>query len=229
LEALIQVVGGKNPAVFGDRNPEVQKKAVEALGKIEDPRVKTALIHALGDDDAIVRLQAAEVLDEIGWTPEKETQKLSYFIARGDWEALIPFGGQAVIPLSKRTNDKDRNVREHVADTLAKLLACIKITVFGNLHVKDARKDITVCNPNVSELTVPMQELEYIVLHTATYDFHLVERFMTYAVNYIGQEYLKKHVVVHIYSDPDKLHPNLRNSFENLCKRVVVHKGSKLS
>jgi hypothetical protein len=34
--------------------------------------------------------------------------------------------------------------------------------------------------------------------------------------------------VVHIYGDPDKLHPNLRNSFENLCKRVVVHKGGTL-
>jgi HEAT repeat protein len=222
LEALIQVVGGKNPAMFGDRNPEVQKNAVEALRKIEDPRVKTTLIYALEDDDAIVRLQAAEVLDKIGWTPEKETETISYHIARGDWEALIPFGGQAVTPLIKIANDKDRNIREHVADTLTKILACIKITVFGDLHVKDARQDITLCNPNVAELTVRMQELEHIVLHTPTYDFHQVERFMTYAVNYIGQEYLKKHVVVHIYGDPDKLHPNLRNSFENLCKQVVM-------
>lgn len=225
LEALIQVVGGKNPAMFGDRNPEVQKKAVEALRKIEDPRVKTTLIYALEDDDAIVRLQAAEVLDGIGWTPEKEIETISYFIARGDWEALIPFGGQAVTPLSMRANDKVRNVREHIANTLAKILVSIKIVVFGDLHVKDARKDITLCNPNVNELTVLMQELEHIVLHTPTYEFHQVERFMTYAVNYIGQEYLKKHVVVHIYGDPDKLHPNLRNSFENLCKRVVVHKA----
>jgi hypothetical protein len=89
--------------------------------------------------------------------------------------------------------------------------------------VKEAREDITVCNPNVNELSVPIQELEYIGLHTPTCDFHQIERFMTYAVNSIGQEYLKNHVIMHIYGNPDKRHPNLRNSFENLCKQVEVH------
>jgi len=226
IEVFMRVLGYKAPNLYGDRNPEVRKEAAKMLGEIDDARVVEVLMHVFEeDDDADVRLQAAEVSDKMGWTPEKETEKISYHIARGDWEALIPFGGQAVTPLSKIAKDKDRNVREHAAETLAEILVSIKITVFGDLHVKDSRKDITLCNPNVAELTVPMQELEHIVVHTRTYDFHQLERFITYAVDYIGQEYIKKHVIVHIYGDPNKLHPNLRNTLTNLCKRVEVHGG----
>lgn len=78
-------------------------------------------------------------------------------------------------------------------------------------------------NPEVSELTASMSKLKKIEIHAETYDFHLVERFITYAVNYIGQKHLREQVEVHIHGDPDKLHSNLRNSLENLCKCVEVH------
>ena len=79
-------------------------------------------------------------------------------------------------------------------------------------------------NPDVTELTIPISKLKWIGIHAETYDFHLVERFITYAVNYIGQEHLKEHVGVDIHGDPDKLHPNLRNSLKNLCKSVKLLK-----
>ena len=78
-------------------------------------------------------------------------------------------------------------------------------------------------NPDVLTLTIAMPVLKRINIHTKTYDFYQVERFITYAVNYVGQKHLKEHVEVHVYGDPDKLHPNLRNSLENLCKCVEVH------
>ena len=81
----------------------------------------------------------------------------------------------------------------------------------------------TLPNLDLSEFTISMSRLERIEIYTETYDFHLVERFITYAVNYIGQGYLKNNVEVHIYGDQNKLHPNLRNSLENLCKCVEVH------
>jgi hypothetical protein len=46
---------------------------------------------------------------------------------------------------------------------------------------------------------------------------------MTYAINAIGQQHLKQHVAVHIYGDPDALHANLRNSFENVCHAIEKH------
>jgi hypothetical protein len=99
----------------------------------------------------------------------------------------------------------------------------IEVVIFGSVEINDFTPRTTLLNPDVSTVTMPMSALEKIEIYAETYDFHLVERFITYAVNYIGQEHLKEHVEVHIYGDPDKLHPNLRNSLENLCKCVEVH------
>lgn len=54
-------------------------------------------------------------------------------------------------------------------------------------------------------------------------DFHQVERFITYAANFIGQDYLKQRVEVHLYGKPEQLHSNLRNSFQNLCHSIHLH------
>jgi hypothetical protein len=60
-------------------------------------------------------------------------------------------------------------------------------------------------------------------VYAESYDFYLVERFLTYGIDYIGQDHLKKEVDVHIYGDPEKLQQNLRNNFTNLCKSITVH------
>ena len=78
-------------------------------------------------------------------------------------------------------------------------------------------------NPDSSELTLPLAQLKQIVVDSETYNFHLVERFLTYAIDHIGQDYLKKNVDAHIYGDPEKLQQNLRNNFTNLCKSITVH------
>ncbi len=100
----------------------------------------------------------------------------------------------------------------------------IETILFGALSSNTCHPLTTLKNPDVSELAVPMNRVRHVFIDTETYDFYQVERFLTYAVNYIGQKHLKKHVNVHIYGDPDKLHPNLRNTLTNLCKRVYVHK-----
>ncbi len=79
----------------------------------------------------------------------------------------------------------------------------------------------TLSNPDVAELNVPLVQLKQIVIDTATYDFRNVERFLTYAVNYIGQEYLKNNVDVHLYGDQKHLHPNLQNSLTNICHTIT--------
>lgn len=226
IDALIHALGGTDPAKLGDRNPEVQKAVAETLGKMPGERVTTALRHALEDDDAIVRFQSAEVLAQREWTPQNETETILLHLAREEWDLLVPFGSQALPQLIVRAKDKIRDIREQATHLLTTLLTSTKIAVFGNLQVDDSRKQITVCNPEVVDLTVPMKELECIFVHTPTHHFHQVEQFLTYAVNYIGQEYLKKFVIVHIYGDPEQLHPNLRNSFENLCKQVEIHESS---
>ncbi len=75
-------------------------------------------------------------------------------------------------------------------------------------------------NPDVSELSFPFIRLRRLILDVATHDPRRVERFLTYAVNAIGQRKLKESVDVHIYGDPALLQANLRNNLDNLFRRV---------
>lgn len=99
----------------------------------------------------------------------------------------------------------------------------IETLIFGSTTSTAYRSYTTWHNPDSSELTLPLSHLKQIAVYPETSNFFLLEQFLTYAVNYIGQKYLKKHVRVHIYGDLDKLHQNLYNNFTNLCKDVVVH------
>jgi HEAT repeat protein len=223
IEALIQALGDTDPARLGDRNPEVQRAAASALKKMPGERVTATLVHALEDDDAIVRYEAAEVLIQRGWAPENAEDTIRATIARDVWESLKTFGAEALPFLIVRSTDKDRNVRENVAALLTELLSSVTIVVFGNLQVKASRKRITFKNPDVEALTLPMEHLKHLVVHIPTFDFHALERFLTYAINHIGQQYLRQHVIVHLYGEPTDLHPNLRNTLNNLCKEVKEH------
>jgi hypothetical protein len=78
-------------------------------------------------------------------------------------------------------------------------------------------------NPDVTDLTTPFFHLKQICLMADSYNFQQVERFLTYAVNYLGQDYLKTHVAVHIYGDVQKIQSNLLNNFNYLCQYVHVH------
>lgn len=78
-------------------------------------------------------------------------------------------------------------------------------------------------NPEVTDLSFPFVRLHHLHIETSSYDFHLIERFLTYAINYIGQPSLKDHVDVHLYGERDQLHPHLLNNLTNLCKRVYLH------
>ncbi len=78
-------------------------------------------------------------------------------------------------------------------------------------------------NPDVSDLSFPFIRLQRLILDAATHDPRRVERFLTYAVNAIGQRKLKESVDVHIYGDPAQLQANMRNNFDNLFRRVEQH------
>lgn len=99
----------------------------------------------------------------------------------------------------------------------------VDVIIFGDEASQEYTPHKTLQNPDFSECTLPLLQMKQVVIHTTTYDFFQVECFLTYAMNYVGQQYLKKHVDVDLYGDPEKLHPNLRNSLTNLCKCLHVH------
>lgn len=223
-EALFRILGEGGPK---DSNGDVRKAALESLGKKHDAQGTAILIRTLtADEDGGVRLLAAEILAKMGWVPKTTAEQFAYDIARRDWEALVPFGAPVMPFLLNIANDPDREIRQQVAETLKTTLASVKVVMFGNLRINESRKQITVANPEVDRLTIPMEALDHLVVHTPTYDFHQLERFLTYAINYIGQTHLKTYVTAHIYGDPDKLHPNLRNTLTNLCAGIEFHEST---
>ena len=77
-----------------------------------------------------------------------------------------------------------------------------------------------------SALHRPFLRLKQIIIHTETCNVYQVEQFLTYAINSLGQAYLKGIVEVHIYGPPEHLHMNLRNTLTNLCCGVSMQEGN---
>lgn len=81
----------------------------------------------------------------------------------------------------------------------------------------------TLFNPDVSALTLPFWRLQRIVIIAKDYDFRLVERFLIYALNVIGQGHLKLAVEVVIYGVRSGVQTNLYNNLMNTCAQVTFH------
>lgn len=163
------------------------------------PSIKESLFeaftHALNDDAIIVRKEAAFALGKI---PDIR---------------VIPY-------LFKALNDQYQPVQENAMIALQSVLPLVQIVIFGeDENISEQRPD-TLSNPDVIDLTVSMRNLRKIVIHTASYNFYVFERFLTYAVNVIGRDYLKQHVDVLIYGHANTLHPNLKNNVINLFREI---------
>lgn len=156
------------------------------------------LLMALQDDDWTVRRGTVQVLGTIG-------------------------DARTIEPLVTLLHDPNWYDKKIVVESLKQIYVSIEVVLFRSASANILNPHTTLLNPDVADLTFPMSHLEKIVIYTGAYDFHLIERFITYAVSYIGQKHLKKSVEAHIYGDPDKLHPNLQNSLENLCRNIAVH------
>lgn len=225
-------------------NDDIHNEAIEALGNIGDARAVDPLIKILEGWNFEIRRAAAEALGKI-----KDIRAVEPLIeALGDYHpyvcenaaaALVKIGSQAVESLIKALMHENADVRVEVTSILEQIgwtpgndvertnfftaKGSIETVLFGQKKLRWFDENLMLLDPDVSELIIPISKLKWIEIYPETYNFHHVEHFITYAVNYIGQEYLKKRVEVHIYDDPDKLHPNLRNTFKNLCKCVEVH------
>lgn len=185
-------------AALKDDVPSVRLQATRALGYLKDKRTQDALLERLRDEDELVRAEAAEALKYVGES-------------------------RAFNPLARLLKDPNPEVRKEAANTLRIICASLHTVMFGRSTAQNMPLDKVLHNPDVSMLTSSMPALQQILVHTETYDFHQVERFLTYAVNYIGQGSLKKRVKADLYGEPEKLHPNLRNTLTNLCERVSLH------
>jgi len=112
--------------VLRDKNPQVRRKAAEALGQIENPAIKP-LVATLRDDKSEVRNRAAEALIEIGGIgviqPLIVALEDKHFYTRETAaESLGRIGDScAVKPLVAALSDTHWGVREKAAEALGRI------------------------------------------------------------------------------------------------------------
>ncbi len=102
----------------------------------------------------------------------------------------------------------------------------VKVIIFGTPEFSLRDSTTILHNPDVTTLTTPFIRLERLVIYTASYEALSVERFITYAVNYIGRKYLKKYLTVHVCGEQAALQANVWNTLLHLCKQVSVQNDS---
>jgi HEAT repeat protein len=72
--------------------------AAVALLRIGKPAIKH-LITVLQDRNSEVRKLAAQILDKLAWQFSNEEERISYHIAKGNWDECVQIGKPAVVPL----------------------------------------------------------------------------------------------------------------------------------
>jgi HEAT repeat protein len=100
-------------------------EAVIALGEIATAAVVGPLLDALGDEEGMVRREAATILEELGVIDEDTLfQALSderWWVRKAAAWALGAHGARAVEPLVGTLNDEDRGVRRSAAWSLGRI------------------------------------------------------------------------------------------------------------
>lgn len=215
------------------RDPEkyIRQRVVDELGKHEDERVVEPLIAALSDDVKAIQQSALRHLGKFG--DVRLVEPVMAFLRNSDptlrKDAVLALQGvrdARAIPLyMPLLTEENAFIREHAGLLSQALFALIETVVFGSLALESLDPRTTLWNLETADLTMMMPALSTVIIQVDTYDFYQVERFLTYALNYVGQEYVKHHVNVHLYGHPYSLHPNLRNNLEHLFERVEIQKA----
>ncbi len=116
-----------------DRNPAARESAARTFtsGLSPDPVSTAGLTRALADEDAAVRLAAAEALAAQGRIPTEPEDRIRYLCAKQDWRAARQAGPSAMAHLVSLLKDRDENVR----------LGVVKL--LGSLRARDAAADVS--------------------------------------------------------------------------------------
>jgi hypothetical protein len=189
-------------AALDNEQAPIRRDAARAVGLFRDASVLLSLRPVLNDPDERIRQETV-------------------------WTLGVIHDACVITSLLRALHDPSGIVRKEAVTALRKVCPLAHVLIFGQGTVyPNVEEGYTVWNPDLSDLTIPMSALQGIVIDTHTYDFHQVERCVTYLINALGQKHLRKKIEVHIYGDAEKLHPNFQNSLTNLCKRVYVHLGN---
>lgn len=160
-------------------------------------------------------------------------------------DILVSFPGERLEPvLADALEHDDEMIRRTVAEILEQrgwapdtdhrrtafhvARGTIERVIFTQQGCEGGESVRTLRNPETQRLHIPVRALTRICIHPETADVYLIERFLTYAVNTLGQAYLKRAVTVRLYGDARHFPKHLTNLLTNLCKGVFMHRETMI-
>ncbi len=202
----------------------VKCKCLNALGRIGGSRALLALIDALNDQNESIKTAAAEAAEQI---LQSSLQPLIELITTQDPQIKrksIHAAGRMKEPgvmkfILAALDDPDSNVRKTALQAHKQINPLVKGIIFGNIKLNGCRK--AVSNVQFENMKVPFENLELILIDAYSYEMIKVEQFITYALDYIGEKYLKRKVTAYIRGNEKDLQQNLLNNLKNNFKKVV--------
>ncbi len=115
-------------AALDDDDGRVCLLALEALVRIGDKRSIPCLVAAFENDWVVIRKKAADALDQFGWKPKDEKEKIAYLVSKQNWDECVKIGEPAVERLvstfgilNTSNAGDDWPTSRAIADTLAKI------------------------------------------------------------------------------------------------------------
>lgn len=104
-----------------DEDATIQELSARSLGKIGNPTAINPLIQKLYSPYAQVRIAVAIALNNLGWVPKNDDEKICLIIAQERWGDLDQFGKKIIDPLSAIYDDGDEDIRFHIISELCKI------------------------------------------------------------------------------------------------------------
>jgi HEAT repeat protein len=104
-----------------DEDITIQEFSAQTLGNLGNPSAIEPLIQKLYDPHTQVRIAVALALNNLGWMPKNDNERISLIIAQQRWSDLDQFGKKIIDPLSAILKNENEDIRFQVISALCKI------------------------------------------------------------------------------------------------------------
>ncbi|MBW2637197.1 MAG: HEAT repeat domain-containing protein, partial [Deltaproteobacteria bacterium] len=80
-----------------------------------------SLVKVLESENGVVRKEAADILNKVGWQPSNTKEQVLLLIANQRWASIVKTGTAAIPPLTVTLKDNNSKIRKNAAETLEKI------------------------------------------------------------------------------------------------------------
>jgi HEAT repeat protein len=206
--------------VLEDKDMNLRKLALDCMAAIPDGSSVDFLVRIMTEaGNPALRSKAARLIMNLAWRAEDETERAYFMIAIQEWPGLTRIGFNAVQPILHIMSINDNEETENpvsagqLGEIAARIAGGIRIIHFGGFDEGYGRTE--AFEPELRDFPLVLKNLEEVVIEAETCDPRRVERFITYAVNSLGEAKMKK-IRVRVIGRTAKLGKNLVNMIRDM-------------